>query len=256
MKKNQIYEVTGMINYGFIVSYDGARYEGWQRQVRTGETIQGKMESAFEKVTGEKVQVIGAGRTDAGVHALGQYANVHMAKSMPLSELQDKLNRALPDDISISHMEEKEERFHSRFSAKEKHYRYRIRISSEKNVFERRYVWQLGENLNIIAMRVAAGFLIGTHDFTSFCGNKHLKKSAVRTITTIEITERDGELRIDYRGDGFLQNMLRIITGTLVEIGEGKKRDTDISSILAARDRSKAGFTAPPQGLTLVEVLY
>ena len=105
-------------------------------------------------------------------------------------------------------------------------------------------------------MRVAAGFLVGTHDFTSFCGNKHLKKSAVRTITSIEITEKDGELRIDYRGDGFLQNMLRIITGTLVEIGEGKKGDTDISSILAARDRSKAGFTAPPQGLTLVEVLY
>ena len=245
-----------MINYGFIVSYDGSRYEGWQRQVLTVETIQGKIESAFEKVTGEKVQVIGAGRTDAGVHALGQYANCHMAKSVPPAKLQERLNRALPDDISISRMEEKEDRFHSRFSARVKHYRYRIRVSPEKNVFERRYVWQLGENLNITAMRVAAGFLVGTHDFTSFCGNKHMKKSAVRTIYSIDLSEENGELRIDSKGDGFLQNMIRIITGTLVEIGEGKKRDTDISTILAAKDRSRAGFTAPPQGLTLVEVVY
>lgn len=244
------------MNYGFIVSYDGSRYEGWQRQTRTRETIQGKLEETLEKITGEKAQVIGAGRTDAGVHALGQYANVHLKKKQDIHALQDAWNRALPDDISIHGLEEKEERFHSRFSAGEKHYRYRIRTGAEKNVFERRYIWQLGEELDSRAMKEGAALLKGTHDFTSFCGNKHFKKSAVRSLHDITISISGGELTLDFRGDGFLQNMIRIMTGTLVEIGEGKKKPEDIPTILAAKDRSKAGFTAPPQGLCLVEVLY
>lgn len=244
------------MNYGFIVAYDGSRYEGWQRQTRTKDTIQGKLEDALERITGTKGQVIGAGRTDAGVHALGQYANVHLQEEYDLKMLQDAWNRALPDDISIYGLAIRDERFHSRFSAVEKHYRYCIRVGAEKNVFRRRYVWQLGEALDVEAMRRGAAFLTGTHDFTSFCGNRHFKKSAVRSISDISLSLSGGELCIDYRGSGFLQNMIRIITGTLVEIGEGKKKAEQMPAILEAKDRSAAGFTAPPQGLVLVEVVY
>lgn len=141
------------MNYGFTVSYDGSRYEGWQRQVRTRETIQGKLEDTLEKITGVKGQVIGAGRTDAGVHAIGQYANVHLQEEYDLKLLEDAWNRALPDDISIHGLTIMDERFHSRFSAREKHYRYCIRLSAEKDVFRRRYVWQLGEVLDVHAMK-------------------------------------------------------------------------------------------------------
>lgn len=244
------------MNYGFIVSYDGSRYEGWQRQTRTKETIQGKLEDALERITGAKGQVIGAGRTDAGVHALGQYANVHLQEEYDLKMLQNAWNRALPDDISIHGLAIRDGRFHSRFSAVEKHYRYCIRVGAEKDVFRRRYVWQLGEALDVEAMRRGAAFLTGTHDFTSFCGNRHFKKSAIRTISDISLSLSGGELGIDYRGSGFLQNMIRIITGTLVEIGEGKKKAEQMPAILEAKDRSAAGFTAPPQGLVLVEVVY
>lgn len=244
------------MNYGFIVSYDGSRYEGWQRQTRTKDTIQGKLEKTLERITGAKGQVIGAGRTDAGVHALGQYANVHLQEEYDLKMLQDAWNRALPDDISIHGLAIRDERFHSRFSAVEKHYRYCIRVGAEKDVFRRRYVWQLGEALDVEAMRRGAAFLTGTHDFTSFCGNRHFKKSAVRSISDISLSLSGGELVIDYRGSGFLQNMIRIITGTLVEIGEGKKKAEQMPAILEAKDRSAAGFTAPPQGLVLVEVVY
>ena len=244
------------MNYGFIVSYDGSRYEGWQRQTRTKNTIQGKLEDTLERITGAKGQVIGAGRTDAGVHALGQYANVHLQEEYDLKMLQDAWNRALPDDISIQGLAIRDERFHSRFSAVEKHYRYCIRVGAEKDVFRRRYVWQLGEALDVEAMRKGAAFLTGTHDFTSFCGNRHFKKSAVRSISDISLSLSGGELGIDYRGSGFLQNMIRIITGTLVEIGEGKKKAEQMPAILEAKDRSAAGFTAPPQGLVLVDVVY
>lgn len=138
----------------------------------------------------------------------------------------------------------------------EKHYRYCIRVGAEKDVFRRRYVWQLGEALDVEAMRRGAAFLTGTHDFTSFCGNRHFKKSAVRSISDLSLSLSGGELVIDYRGSGFLQNMIRIITGTLVEIGEGKKKAEQMPAILEAKDRSAAGFTAPPQGLVLVEVVY
>lgn len=245
-----------MPNYSFIVSYDGTRYEGWQKQNRTPETIQGKIETVLEKLTGEPCQVIGAGRTDAGVHAKGQCANVHLSVSLPPQKLQDEMNRLLPDDIGISYMKETGERFHSRFSAKGKLYRYRIRMGSDKNVFTRRYVWQLGETLDVAAMEEAAQFLEGTHDYTSFCGNKHMKKSAVRQVEEISLHVSGSELVIDFIGDGFLQNMIRILTGTLVEVGEGKKKPADMPAILAAENRVAAGFTAPACGLCLMKVMY
>ena len=183
-----------MANYSFIVSYDGSRYEGWQRQTRTEETIQGKLEKALRKLTGEEVQVIGAGRTDAGVHARGQCANVQLSVALPVRQLEDELNRLLPDDIGVSRMRIAGERFHSRFSATGKFYRYRIRTGSEKNVFTRRYVWQLGEALDIPAMEEAAHLLEGRHDFKSFCGNRHMKKSCVRDVKEISLHVTEGEL--------------------------------------------------------------
>ena len=212
------------MNYRCIVQYDGTRYEGWQKQKRTEETIQGKLEKTLRKITGEEVQVIGAGRTDAGVHSLGQVVNFHLKGRWKVEELETALNGYLPDDIALKHMETAEERFHSRFSTLEKTYRYRIRTSTEKNVFERRFVWQYGKSLDIEAMKKAAAFLIGTYDFTSFCGNKKMKKSAVRCISGIEMKEIKGELQIDFTGDGFLQGMVRILVGTLVEVGEGKRK--------------------------------
>ena len=245
-----------MPNYSFIVSYDGTRYEGWQKQNRTTETIQGKIETVLEQLTGEPCQVIGAGRTDAGVHAKGQCANVHLSISLPTDKLEAEMNRLLPDDIGISFLKETDERFHSRFSAKGKWYRYRIRVGSEKHVFERRYVWQLGEKLDVKAMEEAAHLLEGSHDFTSFCGNKHMKKSAVRRVEEISLYQEGGELILDFRGDGFLQNMIRIMVGTLVEVGEGKKQPSDMISILKAKNRAAAGFTAPAMGLCLMKVFY
>lgn len=244
------------MNYRMTVQYDGTRYEGWQRQTRTAETIQGRLEAAVRAVTGEAVQVIGAGRTDAGVHAAGQTVNFHLAAPREARALEAALNEALPDDIGISALAEADERFHSRFSAAAKTYRYRIRMGTEKKVFERRFVWQYGKPLDAAAMKRAAAFLTGTHDFTSFCGNKKMKKSAVRTISSIELHEKDGELAIDYTGDGFLQNMVRILTGTLVEVGEGKRPAEEMPHILEARDRQAAGFTAPAQGLILLQVFY
>jgi len=244
------------MNYKMIVLYDGTRYEGWQRQKRTAETIQGKLEKAIADVTGEDVQVIGAGRTDAGVHALAQTANFHLEKPRDVSFLAEEINRHLPDDISVYTVTEAEERFHSRFHASAKMYRYRIRTAAAKNVFARRFVWQYGKKLDTGAMRRAAEDFIGTHDFTSFCGNKNMKKSAVRRVDAVTVEEAGGETVLTFRGEGFLQNMIRIMTGTLVEIGEGKRAADSIPEILAARNRAAAGFTAPPQGLCLVEVVY
>lgn len=244
------------MNIKMEIAYDGSRYEGWQRQTRTEQTIQGKIEQAFLKVTGEAVDCIGSGRTDGGVHAMAQVANVHVKGSYDLIFLKDSLNETLPDDISIQKMEIADDRFHSRFSAKSKVYEYAIRMSKEKDVFRRKYVWQLGHELDVEVMRDASLHLLGTHDFKSFCGNKKMKKSTVRTIHRIDFFKKEGELHIRFEGDGFLQNMIRILVGTLVEVGEGKREGSSLPSVLSAKDREKAGFTAPPEGLMLLEVKY
>ena len=244
------------MNYRCLVQYDGTNYEGWQKQNHTEETIQGKLEKAVEKITGEKVNVIGAGRTDSGVHASGQRANFHLQKEKNPFVLERELNEILPDTINICEMEKTEENFHSRFDAMEKEYIYRVRTDFHKNVFDRRFVWQYGKTLDAAAMKEGAARFIGTFDFTSFCGNKRMKKSKVRTIYSLDVKEMEGELHLVFRGDGFLQGMVRIITGTLVEIGEGKKKPEEIPLIFKALNREAAGFTAPPQGLTLAFVRY
>lgn len=247
-----------MYNYKITVAYDGTRYKGWQAQKSTDATIQAKLEGVLMRTFGYPVEVTGSGRTDAGVHAKGQVANFHLRGAYDTKELLELFNTYLPEDIAVCAVEEAPERFHSRFLAVEKLYLYRIHTGPVPEVFDRKYVFSLNhtEPLQLEQMKQAAGYLVGTKDFTSFCGNSHLKKSAVRSVYEIRFEELCGELQIFYRGNGFLQNMVRILTGTLIEVGQGKKRPEEIPEILAAKNRERAGFTAPPQGLTLMQVSY
>lgn len=245
-----------MYNYKITIQYDGTRYRGWQSQNSTEETIQGKLADVLSRMAGEEVAVIGSGRTDAGVHARGQVANFYLSRKRDTAELQDYLNRYLPEDIAVVHTEEADERFHSRYQAKSKTYLYRVHTGNVPDVFERRYVYDYQTPLDVGRMSKAAELLSGTHDFRSFCGNKKMKKSTVRTIYEIQIEETEQEIKIYYTGDGFLQNMVRILTGTLIEIGDGRRAPEEMLNILAAKDRKQAGYTAPACGLTLLEVRY
>lgn len=247
-----------MQNVILTIRYDGTRYSGWQKQKNTVNTIQGKLESVICQITGENVEIHGSGRTDAGVHAMAQIANVKLKTSIEPEWLRKEMNRMLPEDIAVIGAKEVSERFHSRLSAVGKTYQYRLYIGDAKPVFDRRQVTVL-ENLpwlDVPAMRLAAGELLGVHDFTSFCGNPSMKKSAVRRIDSLEILENADELVFRIAGDGFLQNMVRIITGTLIEVGKGQIRPEHMREILAAKDRRKAGPMAPAKGLMLMGVEY
>ena len=243
-------------NYKIIVQYDGSRYKGWQVQNSTDMTIQGKLQDVLTAMTGQEVEVIGSGRTDAGVHAYGQVANFHVPECYKAQDIMDYLNHYLPMDIAVIAIEEVDERFHARFHAVSKTYVYRIHTSDVPNVFERKYMYTYTERLNIERMRKAAAYMLGTHDFAAFCGNKKMKKSTVRTVTDIVIEESKDEIQIAYTGDGFLQNMIRIMTGTLIEVGNGTKSPEDIPVILEKKTREHAGYTVPPEGLSLKSVFY
>lgn len=245
-----------MGNYRIIVQYDGTRYRGWQGQNSTDDTIQGKLESVLTRLTGEDVSVIGSGRTDAGVHATGQVANFHLQGEFDGGGLMDEMNHYLPEDIAVRELLSVDERFHSRYQAKRKTYLYRIHTGRVPDVFARKYVYDYETPLSAERMREALPFLCGTHDFRSFCGNKKMKKSTVRTIYEIRLEESKEEIRLYYTGDGFLQNMIRILTGTLIEIGDGRREPEDIARILATENREAAGYTAPACGLTLLSVEY
>lgn len=245
-----------MSNYRMVIQYDGTRYRGWQILGDSDVTIQGKLAAVISQMTGEEVSVIGSGRTDAGVHAIGQVANFHLQGNFDERELLAGLNRYLPEDIAVSSMELVDDRFHSRYQAVRKTYRYRIHTGEIPEVFERKYVYDYRMLLDAGRMREAAGLLCGTHDFKSFCGNRRMKKSTVRTIYEIRIEELPGELQLFFTGDGFLQNMVRILTGTLIEIGDGRRKPRDIEKILEAKDREAAGYTAPACGLALLHVEY
>lgn len=245
-----------MKNYKIIVAYDGTRYKGWQIQKNTEMTIQGKLSMVLGKLAGHPVEVIGSGRTDAGVHSLGQTANFHLEEHFTEKEIWTYLNRYLPEDIVITNVKEVDNRFHSRYNAVSKTYSYRIRTSPIPDVFSRRFCYQYGKELDTGRMQKAAHILTGTHDFASFCGNKHMKKSMVRTIYDISFIQRDGELEIRYTGNGFLQGMVRILTGTLIEVGRGEREPESMQALLEAKNRELAGYTAPPQGLRLENVGY
>ncbi len=247
-----------MRNIKLLIQYDGSRYKGWQKQGNTSDTIQGKLELLTGQITGEKVEVNGSGRTDAGVHALGQVANFKTNSDISVEELKYDLNILLPRDIKILEATEAEDDFHARLSAKGKHYSFRICDSQKSDVFMRKYVSESEEPLDIERMREAAAFMEGTQDFRSFCGNRHMKKSTIRTVRKIEINrdEQTDIIRLDFYGNGFLYNMVRIMSGTLMMVGQGRLSPKDIPMIIERQDRDAAGFTAAPQGLFLEEVFY
>ncbi len=245
-----------MHNYKLTIAYDGTKYNGWQRQGNTDNTIQGKLNEIISKYLGEEVDVAGSGRTDRGVHAKGQVASFKVKQELDMQRFIKDINGYLPMDIRVLKVCEADERFHARLSAVSKTYEYVIDNGEVSDVFTRKYAYRLEERVDVEAMKRAAKLLIGTHDYKSFCGNKHFKKSSVRTVTDIEITECDGKVVIAYTGDGFLQNMVRIMTGTLVEVGLGKREAVEMSTLLLAKSREAAGFMAPAEGLFLKEVRY
>ena len=244
-----------MRNLRLEICYDGTRYRGWQRLSETDNTIQGKLETALSRILGESIEISGSGRTDAGVHARGQIANFHCESTMSTEEILSNLRRYLPEDIGIYSCKEASPRFHARLNAKEKTYLYRIWNSDKPCVFERRFVAQFPENLDVDAMTAAAANLCGEHDFSAFCGNPKFKKSTVRYIRSIDISHSGDELRLEVTGNGFLHSMVRIIVGTLLEVGRGERKADSIPELFGAK-RANAGFLAPAQGLCLQEVYY
>ena len=244
-----------MGNYQLTLSYDGTRYAGWQRQGNTGNTIQRKVEETLSRVLSESVRISGCGRTDAGVHAHMQVCSFVSSALTDTAETLSALRRYLPEDIGAVSLSEAPPRFHARFSCKEKTYRYRVWRSDCPNVFERKYLYTFTEPLNLPAMREAADILTGKHDFAAFSSG-HSKKPTVRTVREISLTETGPELTMSFTGDGFLYHMVRIMAGTLLEAGLGRKTPADVQLTLEQKDRSLAGFTAPAQGLILWEIKY
>ncbi len=244
-----------MRNLRLDICYDGTRYRGWQRQNSTDHTIQGKLEETLSRILGEPIEIHGSGRTDAGVHAQMQVANFHCESTMSCQEILSQLRRYLPEDIGINSCKQVSDRFHARLNAKAKVYRYRLWNSRQPCVFERRYVTVWPQSLDVEEMRKASRFLLGEHDFSAFCTNKHMKKSTVRCIESIEIALVGAEMHITFVGDGFLHNMVRILVGTLVEVGQGTRKAESVKELFHGQ-RSQAGLLMPPQGLCLMEVIY
>jgi tRNA pseudouridine38-40 synthase len=265
------------------VAYDGTNYAGWQVQPDKP-TVQGAIESAWREITQEVVRVTAAGRTDAGVHALGQVVAVVTENRLPVADLQRGLNAVLPEDVAIVSLEEAREGFHATYDALGKTYRYQIHNGRLPAIFDRRYIWHYPQPLDADAMHAAAQGLVGKHDFSSFESVGSERPDSVRTITelsvrrgwlgtsghrgTVVVIEPPGHsqlsdpealadrVNIEVSGDGFLYNMVRAIVGTLVEVGRGTRDPTWPAVVLTACDRTRAGQTAPPQGLFLVRVEY
>ena len=247
--------MEGRKTYRLTLCYDGTRYRGWQRLPNGALTVQGKVEEALSAIFGTPVEVSGSGRTDAGVHAEAQVASFR-APERPVGEIVPKLRHLLPEDIGVIDLSYAPDRFHARLSATEKTYVYRVWNSAEPDVFERRFRTQIQQPLDLAKMREAAKLLVGTHDFLGFCANKHFKKSSVRTLSALTV-ERDGdEIRFTLTADGFLYHMARILVGTLLEIGAGRREIDSIAAIFETKDRALAGETAPAKGLRLMEVRY
>ena len=244
-----------MRNLRLDICYDGTRYRGWQRLPGTDNTLQGKLEQTLSRILGESVEITGSGRTDAGVHAKLQIANFHCDSPMSCQEILSQLRRYLPEDIGIYSCSEVSPRFHARLNAREKTYCYRIWNSDNPCVFERRFVAVMPEKLDLESMNRAAQHLLGQHDFAAFCGNAKMKKSTVRYIRSLTVERCGDEIRITVTGNGFLHNMVRILVGTLVEVGRAQRTPDSIPQLFSGK-RADTGFLAPAQGLCLMEVYY
>ena len=238
-----------------VIAYDGTEYVGWQVQ-KNGISIQQKINEAVSGLFGKPVEVIGASRTDAGVHAEGNVAAFDITTRMPAEKIAYALNQRLPDDIVVQSSEEADEEFHPRFDAVEKTYEYHIVNRRQPQPLKRRNCYFYHHPLDIDAMRAGCAPLVGEHDFTSFASIHAQTKTFVRTIYSLGVRREEDEIIIRVTGSGFLYNMVRIIAGTLIQVGAGLKAPSDMARILAARDRGQAGPTAPAKGLVLVEILY
>jgi tRNA pseudouridine38-40 synthase len=266
-----------MQNIRLTVGYEGTNYRGWQRQTMIQDpgsriqkkTIQGILEEALSKITKERIRVIGAGRTDAGVHALGQAANFKTTSKMTPEEFRKALNSMLPKDIAIKNAQRVKERFHAQFDAKNKHYRYIIYQGSTPSPFLRNYILYIPCKLNLKAMKEGAKYLIGRHNFSSFRLSGSSAKTSIRAITKLSITSQSDmryaicDMRkngrtifINVEADGFLYGMVRSIVGTLIEVGRGKISPSRVKKILKAHNRRLAGPTASARGLYLIKVRY
>lgn len=245
-----------MQNYFMLLSYDGGRYQGWQGQGNTANTIQAKVTAVLERLTQESVNLQASGRTDAGVHAMAQAVTFTLPRRVDCGLLQEEMNRYLPEDIAVRSLTYAPPRLHARLSATGKTYVYRIWNSNEPDVFGRKYRYCLSAELDLAAMRQAAALLEGEHDFRSFCGLRQFKKSTIRRIDSIAIETNGKELTLAFRGNGFLNRMVRILSGTLVEVGLGLRAPESMTEVLAAQDRSAAAGALPPHGLMLMEVYY
>lgn len=243
-------------NFKLVIEYDGSAYCGWQIQPN-GPTIQELIEKALQRMTRCKVNLIGSGRTDAGVHALGQTANFTCDTNIDAQAFQNGLNSLLPDDIVIRSCSQVDERFHARFDAKAKTYRYRILNSPLPEAIGRQYQWWIRTPLDVDAMIKGLGHLIGKRDFKAFEATGSPRAHTIRHVMRADIRcEGKTRLLFDIQAEGFLRYMVRNIAGTLVEVGKGNLKPGDIVSILESRDRGQAGMTAPAYGLCLIEVLY
>ncbi|QPA31090.1 tRNA pseudouridine(38-40) synthase TruA [Thermaerobacillus caldiproteolyticus] len=239
-----------------IISYDGTHFAGYQVQPNK-RTVQGELEQTLAKMhKGEMVRVVASGRTDAGVHAYGQVIHFDSSLLLPAERWQKALNALLPDDIVVRDVQEVDFSFHARFSATAKEYRYKIRTAEEQDVFSRYYCYHYPYALDIEAIKHALNAVKGTHDFTSFCSAKTEIEDRVRTIYEAEAISSHNGLEFRFVGNGFLYNMVRILVGTILEIGQGKREADCIPSILQGKDRRLAGKTAPPHGLYLWNVYY
>ncbi len=246
-----------MTNYKMTIAYDGSKYNGFQKQTKHPEkTIQGKLENVLTRLFDEEVQIIGSGRTDAGVHAHGQVCNFHTEGFIPVEKILSYLSQYLPQDIAILDLGIASLRFHSRYKVLRKRYVYTIDNNFFADPFSIKYAYHIKETLDIELMRAAATYLTGFHDFKSFTSLNGKNKSTMRHLFDIDIQKVDGKILLAYEGNGFLHHMVRILTGTLIEVGQGKRAPESMLTLLESKDRSLAGPTAPAHGLCMEKVYY
>jgi len=244
------------MRYRLTLEYDGTPFVGWQRQ-DNGPSVQGALEAAIEKLSGERVTVTGAGRTDAGVHALGQVAHFDLVKTFQPGKVRDALNYHLrPDPVSVLDAAEVDDEFHARFSATARHYLFRILNRRSPPALDVDKVWHVSPRLEAEAMHAAAQFLVGQHDFTTFRAAECQSQSPVKTLDRLDVSQRGEEIHIEASARSFLHHQIRSFAGTLKLVGEGKWQPREVKKALEARDRAACGPVAPPEGLYLVKVDY